>query len=80
MLSIGYRVTSVTRDKGTVEAVVAGRTVMAEVPVLCVECVSADGGMGHTYRFSDFTDDDEAQFIAARDAETEISIDFNFPA
>ena len=48
---IRYTVTSSTEDEVSVEATVAGQTVIAKVPGLVVEMTSEDGGMGHTYRF-----------------------------
>ncbi len=51
MITIDYTVTSCTTDEFTVEAEVAGKPAQAKISGLVVEMSSADGAMGHTYRF-----------------------------
>lgn len=80
MAKIAYRVASVSKDEAPVIAQVAGQNVEAKVPCLTVEMVSADGGMGHTFRFTQFTEEDEQSFLTARDEESLVELDFNFPA
>lgn len=51
--SIAYTVVGdphVTTTPRTV--MLEGQPVEAQVPALIVECISADGGMGHTFRFA----------------------------
>lgn len=51
MITINYTVTSCSADDFSAEAEIAGRTVSVKVPGLVIEMSSADGSMGHTYRF-----------------------------
>lgn len=62
MRKITYTVVSVNEDEAEVEAIVGGETIMAKVPSLTVEMVSSCGGMGHTFRFTQPTDEDRAMF------------------
>ena len=51
-MDITYTVTSCVEDEVVVKAIVAGQEVDAKITGLVVEVTSADGGMGHTYRFT----------------------------
>lgn len=62
-MGIRYTVLSVNQDEAEVDALVAGQTVKAKVPVLTVEMVSEDGSMGHTFRFTQFGEDEMSLFV-----------------
>ena len=66
-MQIRYKVHGVSHDEAEVDAVVAGQTVRAKIPVLTVEMGSEDGSMGHTFRFSQFTDEQVKGFAVGAD-------------
>ena len=57
-IPLNYKVASATSEEFTVEAMVADKPVTAKVQGVCVELLSDDGAMGHTFRF--MTDDPSA--------------------
>lgn len=62
-MKIRYTIHGVNIDQATVDATVAGREVRATVPALTIEAVSADGSMGHTFRVTDYSEEDAADMV-----------------
>ncbi len=78
-MKIKYTVHSVTVSPASVTAIVAGQEVEAKVDMLVIELVSADGGMGHTFRLmpSDLEAEQEEYAVGA---EVELTLAVTAPA
>jgi hypothetical protein len=64
MPSIEYTVASTHQTTVTRTATFNGQDIEAQVPAIVVECVSADGGMGHSFTFIGSEVSEAAGFFA----------------